>query len=85
VPIAVAFEKELRANHSALVDNESPRVRHSLRLAFGRLVEDVVILDCLAPGIRQERERDLRLVGKPLENRRLVIADADDMDPGFLD
>ncbi len=85
VPIAVAFEEDLGADNTLFIEDERPWVRHAFGLAFGGLVEDVVILDRLAAGIRQEEEGDLRLVGELFENRRLVVADPDDLDSGFLD
>ena len=44
----------------------------------------MVILDRLALGVGEQRECDLHAVGEGLEDLRVVVTDADDLDPGPL-
>src|SRR5262245_28365916 len=53
VPVAVAFEEELRADYALAIHDEGPRIGDALRLPFGHLVADMVGVDRLAPGVRE--------------------------------
>ena len=72
--------KSFAQDHALLIEDEGARIGHALRLALGGLVADVVGIDRLALGVRQQGEGDLRLVGELLEDRRRIVADADDLD-----
>jgi hypothetical protein len=85
VAVAIPFKEELGADHTLSIQDEGPWIRDALRPAFGCLVADVVSLDRLAPGVGEQREGDLRAVGEGLQDLRVVIADADDLNPGSLD
>ena len=81
VAVAITFEEELRADRAFSIQDEGSRFGHARRLAFGGLVTNMVGVDGLAPGVREQGEGDPRAVGKPLEYLRRIVADADDMDP----
>ena len=68
-----------------MIQDEGTRIGHALRPAFGGLVADVVGVDRLAPGIGEQWEGDLHAVGEGLQDLRVVIADADELDTGILD
>ena len=85
VAFTKSFEEELRPDHALLIHDERTRLGHAYRFAFRGLVANVVGVDRLALGVRQQRERDFRSFGKLLEHRRRIVADADDLDPGVFD
>src|SRR5207245_1887900 len=85
VAFANPFEEELRANHTRLIEDKSARMGYALRLASGGLVADVERVDRLAPGIGEQREGDLHAVGELLQDLRVIVADADELDSCVFD
>src|SRR5262249_31790184 len=85
VAVAKPFEEELRADHAVSIQDEGPRIRHAFGLPLGGLVADVVGIDRLALGVRQQGGCDLRPVRELLEDGRVVVADTYELDPGLLD
>ena len=80
-----SLEEKLRANYTRLIEYKRTRIWHPLLLAPRGRVADVVSLDRLALGVRQQWKADPHPVGESLQDLGAVITDADDLDPGVLD
>ena len=76
--------KELLANHSASIDIEKPRMRHSFGHSLPVRVKNLEGSNHFRIRVAQERKVDLVPVGKVLQDCRAIVADGSQLDPLLL-
>ena len=77
--------KKLFTNHALRVDEKISGTRHSLKLAGGFVIHNLVLAQDLGIRIGEHGKIYLAAIGERFQDRHAVIADRSEFDPLFLE